>query len=83
MKFQIGDKVNLCNSQKYPNWRHEGVTGVVIEIGKERIEVRWDTDDCVLCGGGCNMQLSTWDYYPEDIKLVSRKGQQLLFEFML
>ena len=80
--FKIGDKVNLCNPLKSPKWKYKGVIGVVTQIGI-KIYVRWDTNECVLCGLGCSMALNGASYWPKEIKLALRKGEQLLFAFML
>ena len=82
MKFKIGDKVNLCNPLGSPNWKYEGVIGTVTQIAL-KIQVMWDTNECVLCGGNCGMRLYIWSYWPKEIKPVLRKGEQLLFEFMV
>ena len=81
--FKIGDKVNLCNPLGLPKWKYKGVVGIVIQTGV-KIRVRWDTDECLLCGNDndCYMQINTWSYWPKEIKPVLTKGQQLLFSFM-
>ena len=82
--FKVGDRVNLCNPSSPPKWKYKGAVGEIINTGV-KIRVRWDTNDCIFCGSGCsdNLRLRTWSYWPEEIKLVLKKGEQLLFEFML
>ena len=80
--FKVGDKVRICNPS---NVKHGDVIGVVVEYRgtSKRIGVKWDTDKCVLCGDdNCSMLVTEWSYWPEDIKLVPTKNQQLLFSFM-
>lgn len=77
MKIKIGNKVRITDTESYKVY--VGKTGTIIDTDriKNRFSNQWDYevefDD---------KSLGSYPFDRSEIKLISTKNQQLLFEFM-
>lgn len=82
MRFKIGDKVRICKTSRWKK-RIKETVGIVKGLQDKRIEVKWETNGCIICGidNSCVYRVNVRWHQPYDIEPVVTKGEQLLFNF--